>query len=73
MIIKTDEYCLYITYDGLLDPLGSSQVLPYIESLSDQGYKFILFSFEKTDRSQKSINVNRKRLKKTDRFWMLSK
>ncbi len=55
MIIKTDEYCLYITYDGLLDPLGNSQILPYIENLSDHGYKFILFSFEKSDRSKQSI------------------
>tara|TARA_B100000963_G_C22579009_1_gene649919 strand:- start:232 stop:1431 length:1200 start_codon:yes stop_codon:yes gene_type:complete len=69
LIIKTDEYCLYITYDGLLDPLGSSQVLPYIESLSDQGYKFILFSFEKTDRSQKSIIELYKRLESRGIKW----
>ena len=27
--------CLYVTYDGLLDPLGQSQILPYIENLSE--------------------------------------
>ena len=31
---------LYITYDGLLDPLGSSQILPYLYGLNDSS-KFI--------------------------------
>ena len=38
---------LYITYDGLLDPLGRSQVLPYIFGLSERGFKFNILSFEK--------------------------
>jgi glycosyltransferase involved in cell wall biosynthesis len=37
---------LYISYDGVLEPLGESQVLRYLERLTpDQ--KFILLSFEK--------------------------
>ena len=43
--------CLYITYDGLLDPLGQSQVLPYIHSLLSRGHTFTIISFEKQDRS----------------------
>ena len=43
--------CLYITYDGLLDPLGQSQVLPYIRSLISRGHTFTIISFEKQDRS----------------------
>ena len=38
---------LYISYDGLLEPLGQSQVLPYVEGLADTGIAFILLTFEK--------------------------
>ena len=38
---------LYISYDGMTDTLGQSQVLPYIISLIRHGYSFHLISFEK--------------------------
>jgi glycosyltransferase involved in cell wall biosynthesis len=38
---------LYISYDGMTDPLGQSQVLPYLVGLSSRGYSFELISFEK--------------------------
>ena len=38
---------LYISYDGLLSPLGQSQVLQYIKGLSDN-HKILLISYEKT-------------------------
>lgn len=41
---------LYITYDGLTDPLGQSQVLPYLINLSKGGYAFTILSFEKKER-----------------------
>lgn len=41
---------LYITYDGLTDPLGQSQILPYLSGLSKEGYQFTILSFEKKDR-----------------------
>ena len=41
---------LYITYDGMTDPLGQSQVLPYLVGLSEKGYKFTILSFEKKER-----------------------
>ena len=47
--------CLYISYDGLLDPLGQSQILPYIHSLISRGHTFTIISFEKQDRSSESI------------------
>lgn len=40
---------LYITYDGLTDPLGQSQILPYLCGLSRQGYCFTILSFEKKE------------------------
>lgn len=48
---------LYISYDGMTDPLGQSQVLPYIKSLSKHGYKFHLISYEKPDRFAKYKKV----------------
>jgi glycosyltransferase involved in cell wall biosynthesis len=41
---------LYITYDGLLDPLGSSQILPYVKSIAQSQGGVVILSFEKTDR-----------------------
>lgn len=42
---------LYITYDGLLDPLGQTQILPYLEGLAAQhGHQFVILSFEKAAR-----------------------
>lgn len=44
---------LYLSYDGMTDPLGQSQVLPYLAALSSQGYKFTILSFEKKIRYEK--------------------
>lgn len=41
---------LYLSYDGMTDPLGQSQVLPYIIGLAKKGFHFHLISFEKPDR-----------------------
>lgn len=38
----------YLSYDGLTDPLGQSQILPYLEGLAGgHGHRFWLFSHEK--------------------------
>jgi glycosyltransferase involved in cell wall biosynthesis len=37
----------------MTDPLGQSQVLPYLKGLSQNGYEFHLISFEKPDRYEK--------------------
>ncbi|MES1225923.1 MAG: glycosyltransferase, partial [Bacteroidota bacterium] len=44
---------LYLTYDGLTDPLGQSQVLPYIIGLSQKDYRFTIISFEKEEKFEK--------------------
>ncbi|MNJ84111.1 Glycosyl transferases group 1 [compost metagenome] len=41
---------LYLSYDGMTDPLGQSQVLPYLIGLSQRGISFTLISFEKPER-----------------------
>lgn len=38
---------LYITYDGLFDPVARSQVLPYLRELSKTGFGISVISFEK--------------------------
>ena len=40
---------LYISYDGMTDPLGRSQVIPYLEGLSDEGFSITILSFEKKE------------------------
>jgi glycosyltransferase involved in cell wall biosynthesis len=39
---------LYLSYDGLTDPLGQSQILPYLAGLSPD-YEITVISFEKQD------------------------
>lgn len=41
---------LYISYDGMTDPLGQSQVLAYLKILSQYEFSFHILSFEKKDR-----------------------
>jgi glycosyltransferase involved in cell wall biosynthesis len=43
---------LYLSYDGMSDPLGGSQVLPYLFGLAGRGHQISLISFEKPERSQ---------------------
>jgi glycosyltransferase involved in cell wall biosynthesis len=38
---------LFISYNGMLDPLGQTQVLPYLRELAKKGVQFTLLSFEK--------------------------
>jgi glycosyltransferase involved in cell wall biosynthesis len=39
---------LFISYNGMLEPLGQTQVLPYLRELAKRGVKFTLLSFEKS-------------------------
>lgn len=40
---------LYLSYDGLTDGLGQSQILPYVLGLSDRGFDFEIVSAEKPE------------------------
>lgn len=50
---------LYISYDGALDPLGSSQIIPYLIYLSQKGVKFTLLTYEKNGKLRDIRSVNR--------------
>ncbi|MEQ1777319.1 MAG: glycosyltransferase [Nitrosomonas sp.] len=41
---------LFITYDGLLDPLGGSQILPYLYGIAGHTRSLHIVSFEKPER-----------------------
>lgn len=43
---------LYLSYDGMTDSLGQSQVLPYLKGLTKKGFSFHIISFEKPERFQ---------------------
>jgi glycosyltransferase involved in cell wall biosynthesis len=44
---------IYLTYDGLTDPLGQSQILPYLSGLVAKGFSITVISCEKKDRLEK--------------------
>ncbi len=52
-----NKQVLYISYDGMTDPLGQSQVLPYLIGISKQGYQFTLVSCEKKERYARSRSI----------------
>ncbi len=59
---------LYLTYDGLSDPLGQSQILPYLIRLSKFGFAITIISSEKKN-SQHSIPEIRSLLKANNIEW----
>lgn len=61
---------LYISYDGMTDSLGQSQVIPYIEGLSKRGFSFHLMSFEKEDRFEANKKMIAERCEKSNITWI---
>ena len=47
---------LFISYDGMTDPLGQSQVIPYLKGLTKYGYHFTILSCDKADKYRASKN-----------------
>ncbi|WP_027000929.1 glycosyltransferase [Eisenibacter elegans] len=45
----TTPTVIYLSYDGLTDPLGQSQILPYLQGLAAAGYRFCVISAEKPE------------------------
>ena len=60
---------LFMSYDGITDPLGQSQVLPYVLELSRQGFSFTLLSCEKSDVYKKNKGTIEKILEGTNVRW----
>jgi len=60
---------LYISYDGMTDPLGQSQVIPYLAGLSAKGFSITLISCEKKERFEKLSGHISKLLKENNIRW----
>ncbi len=62
---------LYISYDGMTDPLGQSQVIPYLEGLSREGFEITLLSCEKKIPFQKYQQVIAEQLALSSIQWQV--
>lgn len=60
---------LYLSIDGISDPLGRSQILPYLLGLSKFGHKFYLLSLEKQLRFEKEKLAIKKVVENTSIQW----
>lgn len=60
---------LYVTFDGLTDPLGQSQILPYIMGIAKQGYSITILSCEKKERLGKEEKLVLELIKNSSITW----
>jgi glycosyltransferase involved in cell wall biosynthesis len=60
---------IFITYDGLLDPLGASQILPYIFCITMHSRPVHIISFEKKDRFAIGHKALRLKLENRGIYW----
>lgn len=63
------EKVLYLTYDGITDALGQSQILPYLLELSNFKYEIHIVSLEKYDQYLKKKSLIQSQLKNTSIYW----
>ncbi len=61
---------LYLSYDGLCDPLGSAQILPYVKGLAKKGVQYTLISREKEDRFRAQGATLRDEIARLDIRWI---
>ena len=61
---------LYLSYDGLTDPLGQAQILPYLLGLEQQGMGFVIISFEKKEAFSAHKHHVQKQLEGRDIQWI---
>lgn len=61
--------CLFISYDGLLDPLGQSQILPYLFAVAKHPRKVYILSFEKAANYHKNFQDFKKKLDNVGIVW----
>lgn len=60
---------LFISYDGLTDPLGQSQVLPYLTGLARRDYEIHILSAEKAQNFAKRQNAIEEIIAKHRLHW----
>lgn len=60
---------LYLSYDGMTDTLGQSQVISYLIPLANKGFIIHIVSFEKKEIFEKKRSIVEQRIKGTDIVW----
>ncbi len=61
---------LYLSYDGLTDPLGQAQILPYLLGLEQQGMQFSIISFEKKEALSENKQLVQKQIEGRNIHWI---
>lgn len=61
---------LYISYDGLTDSLGQSQIIPYLSALSGKGHDITIISFEKKENYFRNIETIKLKLASINIHWI---
>lgn len=60
---------LFISYDGMTDNLGQSQVIPYLIGFNKAGFEITLISFEKEERFKKDATLIKQLLEANNIDW----
>jgi len=66
---STNKQVLYISYDGMTDSLGQSQVIPYLIGLTKEGFNITILSCEKHDNYLKNRKMIRDLLDANGISW----
>jgi len=69
-VLKKKRKILYITYDGLTDALGQSQILSYLSQLSHRGNEFYILAFEKEGNYKKNQQRVEQIVKENKLHWI---
>lgn len=67
---KLAKRILFISYDGMTDPLGQSQVIPYLQGLTKFGFHFTILSCEKSGAFEKNKDQVNASLKNYPIEWV---
>ena len=66
-----EKKVVFLSYDGISDPLGQSQILPYLFGISShKNYKIAIVSFEKTKNYLQNKDVILNKLAKHNIDWV---
>lgn len=60
---------LYLCYQGILEPLTQTQVVPYLEGLAQTGYRMVLLTFEPRSLTTGEVTLWRESLQKKGILW----
>ena len=66
-----EKKVVFLSYDGITDPLGQSQILPYLFGISsNKNYKITIVSFEKTKNYLQNRDIILNKLEKNHIEWI---